>query len=42
MSMDVKNSIEPKKFIFGTNIQQHKIHITIKVQVTLTKSEGHR
>ena len=37
----ISNSTGPTNFIFGTNIQQHKIHIMIKVQVTLTKAEGH-
>ena len=27
---------------FGSNIQQNKIHIMIKVKVTLTKAEGHK
>ena len=36
------NSIEPTNFILGTNIQQHEVHLMIKVKVTLTDSEGHR
>ena len=28
-------------FVFGTNIQQHNVHLLIKVQVTLTKTYGH-
>ena len=35
-------STEPINLNFGTIIQQHKIHTMIKVQVTLTKAEGHR
>ena len=38
----IPNSAEPTNFIFGTNIQQHKIDIMIKVQVTLSKAEGHK
>ena len=33
---------EPTNIIFSTNIQQHKIHLVIEVQVTLTKAEGQR
>ena len=29
-------------FIFGTNIQQHKVHLIVKVQMTLTDAEGQR
>ena len=36
----LSNSIEPTNFIFGINIQQHKIHLMIKVQVTLTKAKS--
>ena len=34
--------IESKNFILGTNIQQDKVHLFVKVQVTLTDAEGHR
>ena len=34
------NSTEPTNFIAGANIQLHKTHIMIKVQVTLSKAEG--
>ena len=36
----ISNFTESTNFIFATNIQQHKIHLMIKVQVTLTKAEG--
>ena len=43
-NVHISNSSEPTNFIFGTttNIQQHKIHLMITVQVTLTKAVGHR
>ena len=41
-NVHISNSTEPTHFFFGTYIQQHKIHLTIKVLVTLTKAEGHR
>ena len=42
INVHISNSIEPTNFILGTNIQQHEIYTMIKVQVTLTKTEGHR
>ena len=41
-NVHISNSDVHANFIFGTNIQQHKIDIMIKVQVTLTKAEGHK
>ena len=40
--VNISNFIELANFILGTKIQQHKVHIMIKVKVTLTDSEGHR
>ena len=41
-NVHISNSTEPTNFILGTNIQQHKMHLMIKVQVILTKGDGHR
>ena len=41
-NVHISNSTEPTDFNFATNIQQHKIHKTIKVNVTLIDEEGHR
>ena len=30
----ISNSIEPKHFILGTHIQQHKVHLMIRLKVT--------
>ena len=38
----ISNSIELTNFILGTNIQQHKVHLIVRVQMTLTDAEGHR
>ena len=38
----LNSTAEPTDFIFGTNIQQHKIHLMNKRHVTLTESDGHR
>ena len=38
----ISNSIEPTNFILSTFIHQHKVHLMIKVKVTLTDVEGHR
>ena len=35
-------SIEPTKFVLGTNAQQYNIHLMMKMKVTLTDEEGHR
>ena len=35
-------SMEPINFILGTNVQQYKVHIMIKVKVKLTYAKGHR
>ena len=35
-------STEPTNFIIGTNIQQNKIHLMIKVQMTLAKADRWR
>ena len=35
-------STEPTNFIFGTNIQQHKVHLMIKMKLTLTDDKDHR
>ena len=40
-NVHISNSTEPTNFIFGTNIQKHKMHLIIKVKVTLKKAEGH-
>ena len=32
----ISNSIEPTNFILGTNVQLHKVHLLIRVEVTLT------
>ena len=32
---NISNSIEPTNFILGTNVQLHKVHLLIKVKVTL-------
>ena len=37
----ISNSIEHTNFIFGTNTQQHDVHMIIKVKVTLTDDEAH-
>ena len=37
----ISNCIEPANFILGTNIQQHKVYLMIKVKVTLTYADGH-
>ena len=37
----VSNFNEPTDFIHGTNIH-YKVHLVIRVQVTLTDAEGHR
>ena len=34
--------IEPTNFILGTSIQQHKVHLVVRVQMTLKDAEGHR
>ena len=36
----ISNSIEPKNFVLGTNTQQYKVHLMIKLKVTLTDNEG--
>ena len=38
----ISNSIEPTNFILGTNVQLHKVHVLIRVKVTLTEAECHR
>ena len=38
----ILNSIEPINFILGTDVQIHKVHLLIRVKVTLTEAEGHR
>ena len=39
----MSNSIEHKNFILGTKLQQHDIHLIIKVIVTLIDNEkGHK
>ena len=35
-------SIETTNFKLGTDIQHYKVHLIIRVQVTLTDTEGHR
>ena len=37
----ISNSVEPTNFILGINIQQHNVHLMIKMNVTLTDDEGH-
>ena len=32
----ISNFIEPANFILGTNIQHHKVHVMMKVEVILT------
>ena len=41
-NVHISNSTEPTNLNVGTNIQQHEIHLRIKVQVTLTKAEDHK
>ena len=41
-NVHISNSSTPTNFIFGTDIQQHKIHLITKVQVALINAEGHR
>ena len=41
-SINISNSMERIKFILGTNVQQHNVHITVKVKVNLAYAEGHR
>ena len=36
----ISNSIEPTNNILGTNIHQHKVHLMIKIKMTLTYAEG--
>ena len=38
----ISNSIEPTNFVFGTNTQQCKLRLIIKMKVTLTDDEGPR
>ena len=38
----ISNFIKPTNFILGTNIQQHKVYLIIKVNVTLIDDQGHR
>ena len=41
-NVHISKSSVPINSIFGTNIQQHNVHLMIKDQVILTKAEGHR
>ena len=34
--VNISNSIEPTNFILGTDVQLHKVHLLIRVKVTLT------
>ena len=38
----ISNSIEHTNFILNTNIQQHDVHLMIKMKVTLTDYKGRR
>ena len=38
----ISNSIEPTNVILGTNVQLHKIHLLIRMKVTLKDDEGHK
>ena len=38
----ISNSIEPTNFVLGTDTQQYKVHLMIKMKVTLTDDEGHK
>ena len=35
-TVHISNSIEPTNFILGTNVQLHKVHLLIRVKMTLT------
>ena len=37
----ILNSSNPTNFLFCSNVQQYKVHMMIKVKVTLTYAEGH-
>ena len=41
VNVHISNSIEPTNFILGTNIQEHKLHLMIEVNVTFIDNEGH-
>ena len=39
--VQISNSTKPTNFMLGTNIQ-HKVHLIIKVKMTMTDAEGQR